>query len=472
MRSRPKLSLALICTAQFVLQLDFSIVNVALPSIQRELGMAAAQLQWIVTGYALTFGSLLLLGGRAADLLGRRRLLSYGLALFAIASLAAGLAQSSVFLIIARVVQGAAGAMVAPAALSLLTTMNAEGPERNRALGIWQAATAAGATTGIVVGGLLTQFFGWRAIFLVNPPLIAIMLLLVPRLLPARTGSAGERIDVPGAALATTALVALIFGLSNGQQHGFTSIVTIGALVIAILLGTGFLVVERTVTAPMVPLSIFSSPTRRAAVAAMLMMGAIVAGYVYFISLYLQRVEGFTPVATGLALVPSTITVVLTSTFGARRLLSRLGVKALLLAGLIAIAAGQLWLAQISAGASYASAVLPGLLLTAFGMGLAFPTASVAITSGVEQRDQGLAGALFVTSQQTGAAVGLAVLATVAAARTNASASHALTTGYRLSFLIATAIALVAAAIVGGQINSRACQRELGDKQQVAAEAS
>jgi EmrB/QacA subfamily drug resistance transporter len=459
-------ALALICGAQFVLQLDFSIVNVALPSIQRELGMAAAQLQWIVTGYALTFGSLLLLGGRVADMVGRRRLLSIGLAVFALASLGAGLAQSSTSLILARVIQGAAGAMVSPAALSLLTTMSPEGPQRNRALGIWQAATAAGATTGIVVGGLLTQFLGWRAIFLVNPPLIAVMLILAPRLLPARTTEGATNIDIRGAALATGAIAALIYGLSNGQQHGFASSTTIVALAGSIVLAIGFLLAERTVTVPMVPLSIFSSPTRRAAVTAMLLMGAIVAGYVYFISLYLQRVEHFTPVATGLALVPSTITVVLTSTFGARRLLERFSIKALLLAGLISVAAGQLWLAQISAGSSYVATVLPGLILTAFGMGLAFPTASVAITSGVEQRDQGLAGALFVTSQQTGAAVGLAVLATVAAARTNASAGHSLTAGYSLSFLIAAAIAVVAAALVASQLNSRACQQELALKQQ------
>lgn len=248
---------------------------------------------------------------------------------------------------------------------------------------------------------------------------------------------------------------ALIFGLSSGQQRGFASVVTIVALAGAVALATGFLLTERTVTAPMVPLSIFSAPTRRAAVAAMLVMGAIVAGYVYFVSLFLQRVEGFTPVATGLALVPSTFTVVLTSTLGARRLLARFGVKTLLLAGLSSIAAGQLWLAQISVGASYAAVVLPGLILTALGMGLAFPTASVAITTGVPKRDQGLAGALFTTAQQTGAA-----LATIAATRT-ANAHHSLTAGYRLSFLIATGLALAAAAIVAAQLSAPACQNEL-----------
>ena len=200
------LALALICGAQFVLQLDFSIVNVALPAIQHQFGMAAAQLQWIVTGYTLTFGSLLLVGGRGADLLGRRRLLVLGLVLFGAASLLAGLAQSALMLIVARVVQGAAGAMVSPAALSLLTTMNPEGPRRNRALALWQATTASGATTGIIAGGLLTQFIGWRAVFLVNPPLIAAMMVAIPRLLPASAPSGGQRVDVRGALLVTAAL--------------------------------------------------------------------------------------------------------------------------------------------------------------------------------------------------------------------------------------------------------------------------
>jgi EmrB/QacA subfamily drug resistance transporter len=458
-------ALGLICAAQFVLQLDFSIVNVALPSIQRDLGLLASQLQWIVTGYALTFGSLLLLGGRAADMLGRRRLLMLGLALFALASLAAGLAQSSLFLIVARVIQGAAGAMVSPSALSLLTTMNPEGPARNRALGIWQATTAAGATTGIVAGGLLTQYLGWRAIFLVNPPLIAVMLVLVPRVLPASPPQGAQRIDARGAVLGTGALAALIFGLSNGQQHGFTGVATLASLAAALVLAVAFVVTERTVAAPMLPLSIFAAATRRAAVEAMLLIGAILAAYVYFVSLYLQRVEHFSPLDTGLALVPATITVVLTSTFLTRRLLARIGVKRMLLAGLTAMAAGQLWLAQISVGASYASAVLPGLLLTSLGIGLALPTASVAITSGVERRDQGLAGALFVTGQQTGAAIGLAVLATIAATRT-AHAHGSLIAGYRLSFLLAVGIALVALGLVMAQLGGRACQTELARQRQ------
>ncbi len=457
------LAMVLICAAQFVLQLDFSIVNVALPTIQRDLHMPAAELQWIVTGYALTFGSLLLAGGRLADLLGRRRLLICGLVLFALASLACGLAQWPIMLIISRIVQGVGGALVSPAALSLLTTTNPEGPARNRALAIWQATTAGGATAGIIAGGLLTQYLGWRAVFLVNPPLIAIMLALVRRL-PAGQPAGGQRLDVPGALLITTALAAVIFGLSNGQQHGFGSLGTIAALVVAVLLGASFVWVERTAASPMVPLPILEARTRRAALGAMLMIGAVLAGYVYFVSLYLQKVRGFTPLLTGLALVPSTALVVLTSMLLTRRLLARFSIKYVLLAGLVAMTAGQLWLAQISATSGYATTVLPGLLLTSLGIGLALPTASIAITAGVQGRDQGLAGALFTTGQQTGAAVGLAILATVAAART-AHASGSLVAGYQLSFLIATAIALLAGVLVAWQLSSRDCQRELARQQ-------
>ena len=269
---------------------------------------------------------------------------------------------------------------------------------------------------------------------------------------------------MPGALLVTTALAGLIFGLSYGQQHGFASPATIAALAAAVLLGAGFVWVERATAVPMLPLSILAARTRRVAVSVMLLIGAVLAGYVYFVSLYLQKVKGFSPLETGLALVPSTLVVVLTSTLLTRRLLTRFAIKPVLVAGLVSMVAGQLWLAQISVSSSYAAAVLPGLLLTSVGIGLALPTASIAITAGVQGRDQGLAGALFTTGQQTGAAVGLAVLATVAAART-AHASGSLTAGYRLSFLVATGIALLAAVLAAWRLGSRDCQQELARQQ-------
>jgi EmrB/QacA subfamily drug resistance transporter len=450
------LATGLICAAQFVLQLDFSIVNVALNTIQRELNMAPAELQWIVTGYALTFGSLLLAGGRLADLVGRRRLLVIGLVLFAVASLACGLARWPVMLIVSRMVQGAAAALASPAALSLLTTASPEGPARNRALALWQAATAGGATTGIIAGGLLTQYLGWRAVFLVNPPLIALMLTLVPRL-PAGAATGGGKVGLRGAALVTAAIAALIYGLTEGQQHGFSSPVSVAALVAAAVLAAAFIFSERTLAAPMLPPSLLAVPARRAAIAAMLLIGAVLAGYVYFLSLYLQKVHHFSPVQTGLGLLPATITVVLMSTLVTRRLLTRLGARRVLLTGLVIMTAGQLWLTQISHSSSYAAGVLPGIVLTALSIGLSLPAASVAITTGVHGRDQGIAGAMFTTGQQVGAAVGLAILATVAAART-ASAGGDVVPGYRLSFLIAAgmgALAVVIVALVRSPVRPR-----------------
>jgi MFS family permease len=445
--NRRALVTGVIIAAQFVLQLDFSIVNVALNTIQRELGMAPAELQWIVTGYALTFGSLLLAGGRLADVVGRRRLLVIGLVLFAVASLACGLARWPVMLIVSRMVQGAAAALASPAALSMLTTANPEGHARNRALALWQAATAGGATTGIIAGGLLTQYLGWRAVFLVNPPLIALMLVFVPRL-PAGAAAGGGKIGLRGATLVTAAIASLIYGLTQGQQHGFGTLASVSALVAAAVLAAAFVYSERKLPAPMLPPSLLAAPTRRAAVAAMLMIGAVLAGYVYFISLYLQKVHHFSPVLTGLALLPATLTVVLVSTLVTRRLLTRFGARPVLLAGLVLLTAGQLWLSQIGRHSSYPVGVLPGILLTSLSIGLSLPAASVAITSGVHGRDQGIAGALFTTGQQAGAAIGLAILATAAAART-AHAGGDVVAGYRLSFLIAAGMAALAVAIVG-----------------------
>jgi EmrB/QacA subfamily drug resistance transporter len=461
-------SLGLICAAQFVLQLDFSIVNVALPTIQRELGFAASSLQWVVTGYALTFGSLLLLGGRAGDLLGRRRLLILGLTLFGLASLTCGLAISPLMLILSRFVQGVGAAFVSPSALSLLTTTNAEGAARNRALSVFQACTAAGASTGVIAGGVLTQYLGWRAVFLVNLPIIAVLLLLIPRVLPDDTSTAtSQRIDVPGAILVTASAAALIYALSTGQQQGFASLGTVLALSAAVLLAVVFVLVERTTAAPMVPFSYFSEPSHRAAVGAIVLMGAVIAAYVYFISLYLQRVLATSVVLTGLALLPSTAAIVLLSTLATRRLLDRLGVKRMLLLGLTSMGLGQVWLSFLTRGGSYLLNVLPGLLLTSVGIALTLPAASIGATTGVDRGEQGLAGGLLTTGLQVGSAVGLALLATLAAAHTAQTGS--LAAGYGFSYLVATGIVLLAMVLVATQLNHQACQTELARQRQELA---
>jgi EmrB/QacA subfamily drug resistance transporter len=460
-------SLGVICAVQFVLLLDSSIVNVALPTIQRELGFTATALQWVVTGFALTFGSLLLLGGRAGDLLRRRRVLVLGLVLFGLASLTCGLAVSPLMLTLSRLVQGAGGAFVSPSALSLLTTTNAEGAARNRALSVFQASTAAGASAGVMAGGVLTQYLSWRAIFLVNLPIIAVLLLLIPRVLPDDSSTTRQRIDVPGAALVTVSAAALIYGLNNGQQQGFASPRTVLAVGAAVLLAMAFVLVERTSSAPMVQFSYFASPTHRAAVGAMALMGAVLAGYVYFISLYLQHVLGMSAVFTGLALFPSTVAILLLSAFATQRLLDHLGVKRMLLLGLTAMGLGQLVLSFLTSEGNYLVNVLPGLLLTSVGIALALPAASIGATTGVDRSEQGLAGGVLTTGLQIGSAVGLALLAILAAARTEQTGS--LATGYGFSYLVATGIVLIAIWLVATQLNHQACQAELARQRQQAA---
>ena len=467
------LALFLVSAAQFTLQLDFSIVNVALATIQREFGVSAADLQWIVTGYALPFGALLLLGGRIGDLTGHRRLLVCGLALFGVTSLAAGLAPGAGVLIGARFAQGASAALVAPMALATIADLVPDGPERARALGIYQGATAAGASAGIVLGGILTEYAGWRAIFLVNPPVIAALIAAMMRLLPpgghAAEGHAAEghaagghvvgargtgggvrgRLDLAGAVLVTVSAAALIFGLSQGQQQGFAAPLTLGALTAAVVLGAAFGAAERRAPAPMIPLGVLADRARRVALAAMFAVASVVVGYVYFVTLYMQKVLGFSPLRAGLGLLPATLTVLVTSTWLARRLAARFGARLVLAAGLVSIGLGQAWLTQLPASGSYLVNVLPGLMLTSFGMGLLFPTAAVLATAGVAPGDRGLAGGLLAASQQVGMAVGLAVLATVAAARTRAAAgpsAAALVSGYRLSYLVGAAITACALA--------------------------
>ena len=481
------LALFLVSAAQFTLQLDFSIVNVALATIQREFGVSAADLQWIVTGYALPFGALLLLGGRIGDLTGHRRLLVSGLALFGVTSLAAGLAPGAGVLIGARFAQGASAALVAPMALATIADLFPDGPARARALGIYQGATAAGASAGIVLGGILTELAGWRAIFLVNPPVIVVLVTAMLRLLPrdeahhargadapARTAagitatSGGQntatahhgseqgsgrpaRLDVAGAVLVTVSVAALIFGLSQGQQHGFGATETLVALAAAVLLGVAFVAVERRVRSPMVPVRVLADRARRGALATMFVVASVIVGYVYFITLYMQRVLGFSPLQAGLGLLPATLTVLVTATWLTRRLAARFGARTVLVAGLVAIGLGQACLSQLSVSGSYLVNVLPGIAATAFGMGLLFPTAAVLATARVAPGDRGLAGGLLAASQQVGAAVGLAVLATVAAARTRSvsgSAAFSLVAGYRLSYLIAAGIVACALALV------------------------
>ncbi|QZQ53840.1 MFS transporter [Curtobacterium sp. TC1] len=431
-----------------MLQLDFAIVNVALPTVQRDLGFTEAGLQWVVTGYALTFGALLLVGGRFGDLIGYRRAVIGGLALFALTSLSGGLATGGGVLVASRMVQGASAALIAPAALALLAHAHPEPRARIRAMGIFQGSVAAGASAGIVLGGVLTQYVGWRSVLLINPPLILVLIALILWRVPAIPGHSGIRLDLPGALTATGATAALILGVSQGQQNGFGSPSSWIALVAAAVLAVAFVAVERRIADPMLPFSLLRGDGRPAALVAILVIGAVLAGYVYFVSMYLQHVLAFSALQTGLALVPATLTAFVVSTQVARRVLPRLGFRRQLLLALLLVGAGQLWLSQVTATGSYVVNVLAGILLTAAGMGLALPAASLALTAEAPPHQRGIAGALFASGQQVGSAIGIAVLATIAAASTDTTGD--LVSGYRLSFLVATgliALAVIATAV-------------------------
>jgi EmrB/QacA subfamily drug resistance transporter len=435
-----------LCTAQFVLQLDFSIVNIALRTIQGELHFGAASLQWVVSGYALTFGSLLLLGGRLGDRLGRRRLLIWGLWLFGASSVACGLAQSPGMLVVARFVQGVGAAMMAPTILATLTSIYAEGHERTRALGIWTAATAAGGSTGIVLGGILTQYLGWRSIFLVNIPLIAILLVATKRVLPDLPGDRTEKLDILGAALVTFSLAFLIFGLTYGEQHGFGSTGSVASFALFVILGGAFIATELRVRVPMIAFSFFAVPVRRTSMIVMLIVGGTFASYAYFMALYLQRVLDFSEVQAAFALIPAPLTIFFGSALVTRRLIARWGIKLVMLGGLICMALGQLWFSRLSGSSDYWTSVLPPLVLNAFGGALIFPTVSIGITSNVPERDRGLAGGMVPTGQQVGSAIFLALLATIAASTT--ANQDSLIAGYRAAYLVAACCVAATALLV------------------------
>lgn len=456
--------LFLLCMAQFMLILDVSVVNVALPSVQEDLGFSAGDLQLVVTAYALFFGGLLLLGGRATDLFGRRRVFVWGLGAFTFASLLCGLAPSAWVLVVARALQGAGAALVAPAGLSLLTAIFPEGGERNRALGFWSAVAAGGGAAGLILGGVLTEFAGWRWVFLVNAPVGVAVVAASLRALPeGRPASRGGRLDIPGAATATLGLMALVYGLGRGEREGFSDGATLALLAAAAVSLAAFVLVELRSRDPLVPFGIFRSRTVAGANLATLLFSGVVIGANYFPALYLQQVLSFSPLQTGLAFLPITAGAALTSVLAAR-FVRGIGVRRLLLAGMLSLAAGSLLLRSISPDGDYLTAVLPGFLLVAAGMGVGFTVGTLAATSGVDPQRQGAASGILTSSQQLGGAIGLAVLATVAAATGDGSAappSEALVSGFRAAFLAMGVFGLLAAGAVWVLVRERDCQREL-----------
>src|SRR5215218_8781590 len=415
------LALALLAAAQFVVVLDASIVNVALPSIGTDLGFSSDDLSWVVNAYVLVFGGFLLLGGRVADLLGRRRLFIGGLILFAGASLAGGLAQSAGWLVAARAVQGLGAALLSPAALSLVTVLFAEGSERNRAMGVWGAAVGSGGAVGVLLGGMLTEWAGWEWVLFVNVPIGLIAAVLAPRLLP-ESRNAGERnFDIAGAVSITAGLSLLVYTLVDANSAGWDSTQTLGLGAIALALIAGI-----NVSAVLIAAALFSM--------------------FFFISLYMQNVLGYSALKAGLAYLPLAVGIILTAGASAP-LVTRFGFKPVLVSGLLISAAGLVWFSQVDVDGSFVGDILFPSLLAAIGLGLAFVSMTVAAVSGVEPHEAGLASGLINTSQQIGGALGLAILATVANGRTDDAAAAgkpaavALTEGFQSAFLAGAGIA-------------------------------
>jgi EmrB/QacA subfamily drug resistance transporter len=448
------LILALCCLAQFMVILDVSIVNVALPSIRHDLGFSATGLQWVVNAYTLAFAGFLLLGGRAADLIGRREVFVGGLLLFALASLAGGVAQNDGQLIAARAAQGLGGAIVAPATLSILTTTFTEGAERNKALGLWGAMGGVGGATGALLGGILTQALSWRWILLINVPIGIAVALAGWRVIARgrRDVGAARSFDLSGALTVTAGLVVLTYGIVQTDVHGWGSSRTLITVAIGLALLATFVLIEgRIATAPLVPLRIFRNRPVTGANLVVFCMGAAAFSLWYFLSLYLQQVLRFDPIEAGLAFLPMTGAIIATSQL-ASRLTGRLGPGKVLTVGLTLLTLGMLGLSRISADGSFLADVLVPSVVAAAGIGFSFVPVTIAATAGVQGREAGLASGLVNTFRQVGGSIGLALLATVATQRTDAVAGSvsqavALTDGFERAFLVGAAFGAIGALI-------------------------
>jgi EmrB/QacA subfamily drug resistance transporter len=459
--ARKRWILALTCLAQFMVILDVSVVNVALPSIRDDLHFSAVNLQWVVNAYTLTFGGFLLLGGRAADLLGRRRVFIGGLIGFAAASLVGGLSTSQEMLVGARAVQGLFGAIVAPATLAIITTTFDEGFDRSRALAVWGAMGAVGGSTGVLLGGVLTQLLGWQWILFINVPVGLIGALGTLRVIPASTrADVGERhYDVAGAVSVTAGLVLLTYAIVRTDVNGWSSAETliVGGAGLALL--ALFIWIERHARRPLMPLRIFASRTLTAANLVIFTLGASVFAMWYFVSLYLQQVLDFTPIEAGLSFLPMTGAIIVSSTI-AGRLVTRIGPGRILAVGMGVIGLGMLLFTGISPDGSYLGDVLVPGVITTTGIGLAFVPTTITAMAGVERSDAGLASGLVNTSRQVGGSLGLAILATLATqhsqdvAHGGALTAAALTAGYHRAFLVGACFAFTGALIAAALLVS------------------
>jgi MFS family permease len=448
--------LGLLCTAQFVLVLDVTIVAVALPSLRKGLGFSATGLQWVVSAYVLAFAGFLLLGGRAADLWGRRRLFMIGLAIFAGASAWCGLAGASWELVAARAVQGAGAAVVAPAALSLLTTTFAEGARRERALGVWTAAAAGGGAAGFLLGGVVTQALGWRAVFLVNVPVGVLGLLLSPVLLAERRRPSAARLDLTGAVTLTGAMSSLVYALSQVEHAGPGSAGTWLPLAAAALLGGAFVARERRAAHPLIPLDALRRPGLAGASLVAMLLTGVTTPSVLFCILYAQDVLGYPPALAGVTVAPVSVAVVAGSLAGARLAAAdRLGAGRAMAAGLLAVGLGSAALSTMEVSGGLPATMVAGFVLSGLGLGVASVASTAMGTAAVPAAAQGLASGVLDTAAQVGTALGLAALVTVASARTGAltppgarPSAAAVVDGYRWAILAGLAVTLAVAVVL------------------------
>ncbi len=458
---RGRLTLLLLCAVQFLDIVDSSIMNVALPSIRRDLHFSQQSLQWVLSGYLLTYGGLLLLGGRAADLLGRRRVLTTGTALFAACSLAGGLAPNAGLLVTARLAQGAGAALMAPAALSVLTTLFTTSRDRTRALGAWGAMSGLAAAIGVLLGGVLSQGPGWRWVLLVNPPVCALIIAGAYRLLPVDPRGARLRpVDLAGASLATGGMTLLVYALIKAPDRGWGDRHTIGELATAAVVLALFAAVELRSRDPLFPFSIFRVKGLAAADATQLIAFAGFVSMFFFLTLYLQTVLGYSPTQAGAAYLPVTAGIIIAAGISTR-LFPRVGTRPVIAAGALIAAAAMYELSRIPLHGSYLTDLLPGLAVLSLGLGAVFVGVTTAANAGVPPEQAGLAAALLNTSLQLGSALGLAILSTIATARTNALlAAHrpadlARTAGYQRALLAASLLVLAAALIALRATNTR-----------------
>lgn len=459
-------ALILLCVAQFVVVLDASIVNVALPTIGKGLHFSEANLPWVVNAYVIAFGGFLLLGGRAADLLGRRRVFMAGLVIVAVASLAAGFSTNQGQLIAARAAQGLGAAIISPSALSIVTTLFRDGAERNKALGAWGAVAGSAGAAGVLLGGILTDGLGWEWVLWVNVPVSLIALALTPGLIPeSRSESATRHFDAAGAVSVTAGLSVLAYGLLDASSAGWGSTKIVSLLALSAVLLAAFVVIELRSSAPLVPFRIFRLKTLTGANVVGILLGASLFSMFFFISLYMQQVLGYSPIHAGLSYLPLALTIIVAAGLGGQ-LVTRFGFKPILAAGMLFVALGLAWFSRVSVGGGFVTDILGPSLLAAIGLGFGFVTSTIAAVSGVEEREQGLASGLINTSQQIGGALGLAVLSTIATSRTDhvmasggSSLQSALTEGFQSAFLggaVIAALGFVATLVLIRTRDSRA----------------